>query len=571
MTGERPAASGQGAVAGYWPLAAGRSPLALLLLYAALVVPALFTRDLWDPDEPRFAQIGREMLRTGDWVLPRMNGEPLALLPPLHDWVSAAFGALAGDVTPAASRAGAALGGLLAVAAVFWLARRWWGNSAASWSAVVLMSSARFWLEASYAQVDMLLTGLLAAAFVSFRVAWEEEDRGLRWFLAGCVFCGLGTLTKGPLALVAPGLVFLALAAVERRRGFLRVSWLAAGLVLYLTIVTPWYVLACRRGGDAFARELLLTHNFGMFFETWSHKQPPWYYLMNLPWMLAPWIVFLPAAAMASRDALRPSAATLTRAFFRPETRDPEADRHRFLWAWFLVLFAFFSVSQAKQTKYLLPAFPAAAMILGRWMAAEGKRPRAALGLLAAVGAVAFAAAAVAWVLRGGWPVKEEIQYQGAMLALPGLLVATGLAAWAAAPWVASRPRAFSVVASGTAWAFLMAAVVAFPRVDQLKSARPLCDRTRSRISPGEEVGIYGIQERKIGAFRYYLDHSLATFEDRSEHPDSAALAAWWLRPGPRWLLVDTADPLPPEVRSSSRVVDHQDIGHREIEVLQKP
>lgn len=550
--------------------AGGRTLIAVLGLYALLVVPALFTRDLWDPDEPRFAQIGREMLRTGDWVLPRMNGEPLALLPPLHDWVSAAFGVPAGDVTPAASRAGSALGGLLAVAAVFFLAWRWWGDAPASWSAVVLMTSARFWLEASYAQVDMLLTGLIAAAFVSFRVAWEEEDRGLRWFLAGCVFCALGTLTKGPLALVAPGLVFLVLAAVERRRGFLRVPWLLAGLVLYLAIAVPWYVLACRRGGDAFARELLLTHNFGMFFDTWSHKQPPWYYVVQLPWMLAPWIVFLPAAALASRDALRPSASTLARAFLRPESRDPEADRHRFLWIWFLVLLAFFSISQAKQTKYLLPAFPAAAIVLGRWMAGDGKRPRVELAVLASVALLAVAAALWGKIGGGGWPVPAKYADEVAGLTGPALFAAAGLLAWISAPWVASRSRGFTLVTAGISLALLGAVVSVFPAVDHLKSARPLCDRTRARIGRGEEVGIYGIQERKIGAFRYYLDHPLATFEDRSERPDPAALAAWWTAPGPRWLLVDAADPLPPAVRSTARRVDREDVGHRHIEVLAK-
>ncbi len=510
------------------------------------------------------------MLRTGDWVLPRMNGEPLALLPPLHDWVSAAFGALAGDVTPAASRAGSALGGLLAVAAVFWLARRWWGNGPAFWSAVVLMTSARFWLEASYAQVDMLLTGLIAAAFVSFRVAWEEEDRGLRWFLAGCVFCALGTLTKGPLALVAPGLVFLALAAVERRRGFLRVPWLAAGLVLYLAIAVPWYVLACRRGGDAFARELLLTHNFGMFFETWSHKQPPWYYVVQLPWMLAPWIVFLPAAALASRNSVRPSASTLARAFLRPESRDPEADRHRFLWIWFLVLLAFFSISQAKQTKYLLPAFPALALVLGRWIAGEGKRPRVELAVLASVAGLALVAALWGLFGGGGWPVPAKYREEVAMLTGPALLAAAGLLAWIAAPWVASRSRAFTLVATGISLALFIASVSVFPAVDTLKSARPLCDRVRGRMGAAAEVGIYGIQERKIGAFRYYLDHPLSTFEDSSEHPDPEALSAWWSRPGPRWLLVDAADPLPPAVRSTARLVDHEEVGHRRIEILTK-
>lgn len=560
MSGEGPAAGGQGR------LAAGGRPLAAFLLYAALVVPAMFSRDLWDPDEPRFAQIGREMLRTGDWVLPRMNGEPLALLPPLYDWVSAASGAPAGDVTPAAARAGAALGGLLALLSAWFLARRWWGDAAAGWSALVLATAAMFWWQSSYAQVDMLLVGLVTASMAAFRVSWEMEDRGLPWFLAGCALAALGTLAKGPVAAVLPGIVFLALALAERRRGFLRPAWLAAGLGAYLAVAAPWYAIACDRGGPDFARELLLKHNFGMFFETWSHRQPPWYYLQNFPWAFAPWIVFLPAAALASREALRAAAPSTARALFRPATPDAEAGRHRFLWIWFLALFVFFSVSQAKQTKYVLPAMPAAAILVGWRLAQPKKLPVAALAVLAAVGILALGAAAAA---AGGIAVPAKYGDEAAMLARPALVALLGLGGWIAAPL--ARGRARELVAGGFGCSLLALALLVFPRVDRLKSARPLCDRVRAAVPAGTETGIYGIQERKIGAFRYYLDRPLATFEDPRERADPRALADWWSRPGPRCLFADDADPLPESVAATARRLDGEDVGHRRIVVYTRP
>ncbi|MCE9581948.1 MAG: glycosyltransferase family 39 protein [Planctomycetes bacterium] len=548
----------------YWPLAARRSPLALLTLFAILVVPALFSRDLWDPDEPRFAQIGREMLRTGDWVVPRMNGEPLALLPPMHDWVSAACGALAGDVTPAASRAGAALGGLIALAALWWLARRWWGPGAAFWACVVLLTSARFWLQASYAQVDLLLAGLVTASIVAFRVAWEEGDAGLRPFLLGCALAALGTLTKGPVAAVCPGLVFLVLAIADRRRGFLRPAWLAAGLVLFLAIVAPWYWLACRRGGPDFTHELLVKHNFGMFFETWSHHQPPWYYLVQLPWMLAPWIVFLPGAVLDSREALRSA---------------PDAARHRFAWIWFLVLFAFFSISQAKQTKYLLPAFAGAALVLGfhldRLAAGHGRGLRAALGVLAGVAGLALVVALAACAIPSAkWPIPAAYRDDAGSFAGPALLAALGLAVWLPAPWLARRRPAAALghAVAGISLAFLATTFAIFPRVDRLKSARPLCERTRPRLAASDEVGIYGIQELKIGAVRYYLDRPLVTFEDATQHPDLAAFTAWWNRPGPRWCVIDSDrfEALPAPLRSSMESVDSQGVGHKRLEIIRR-
>lgn len=530
---------------------------ALVALYAAVTIPGVFARDLWDPDEPRFAQIGREMLRSGDWVVPRFNGQPIALLPPLHDWVSAAAGLPAGDVTPAASRAGAVLGGLIALAAMWVLAKRWWGAGVGTWAGFVLMTSAIFWWQASRAQVDMLLAGLVTAAMVAFRVAWEEGDRGLPWFLGGCALAALGTLTKGPVAAVLPGLVFLALAAVERRRGFLRLPWLAAGLALFLALAAPWYVLACRRAGPAFAHELLLTHNFGMFFEDWSHHQPPWYYAVNLAWMLAPWTVFVPAAVLGSRDALG-----RWRELWKAERRDPEADRHRFLWLWFVALFLFFSIAQAKQTKYLLPALPAAALLLGRELdrlaRGKGRFLVPAVGVLAAASVAAMFAPQV----LKRWPDLETFS-------APALSAAAVAAASFLPAFFMSRrapAAALAAVVTGAMLLCLAAADFVFPAVDRMKSARPLCERVRPRLEgPG---GIYGLQLRKIGAFRYYLDLPLATFEDRTEHADPAALAAWWTRPGPKWLVRDAADPLPADV--IGELVGAEDIGHRRIEVLRR-
>ncbi|MCC6739768.1 MAG: glycosyltransferase family 39 protein [Planctomycetia bacterium] len=541
-------------------MTSGRRPMALLLLYGALVVPAMFSRDLWDPDEPRFAQIGREMLRTGDWVLPRMNGEPLALLPPLYDWVSAAAGAPAGDVTPAAARAGAALGGLLALLSAWFLARRWWGDAAAGWSAAVLMTSFGFWWQASYAQVDMLLVGCVTASIAAFRVAWEEGDRGFRWFFAGCGLSALGTLTKGPVAAVLPGLVFLVLAIAERRRGFLRPAWLLAGLAAWLAVVAPWYVLACRRGGPEFAHELIVKHNFGMFFETWSHHKPPWYYVVNLPWLFAPWIVLLPSAVA---DGVRVR---------RENPSGDEAGRHRFLWIWAGALFVFFSVSQAKQGKYVLPAFPPLALLVGLRLASGRPLPRAALGVLVLAAAAALGAA-TAFGVHAGTLVPAEYREEASRLGFLAVLPLFGVACWIAAPLKPFRHKARELVLAGIAAPLFLAPLALFPRVDRLKSARPLCEWMRPQMRPEDRVGIYGVQERKIGAFRYYLDRPLDTFEDARERFDPASLAAWWKGHGPRWLLLDESDlpGLPADLQESMFSLERRSVGHRWIQVVRRP
>ena len=575
--------------------------LALLLLYGVVTFGALGTRDLWAPDEPRFAQIGREMLRSGDAVMPRMNGDPVALLPPLYYWVTAAAGIPAGDVTPAAARAGSALGGLLMLAAVFVLANAWRGPRAAFLSGLVLITSVKFWHQSIWSQVDLLVSGFITWAISAFWLAHERfvrsrdgtGDPGGRpyiWPLAGFVFMALGTLTKGPLAVAAPGCVFFILILVEKRWGFLRPGWILSGILLYAAITVPWYWLACRAGGDAFTQEMVFKHNLGMFFDTWSHKQPFYYYHLNLPWMFFPWILFLPAACRGgvtpplpldtgtppSDSAPEPVGAGLPRPYDR--------DHRRFLWIWFLSLFVFFSLSEAKQHKYLLPAFPPLAILVGVWLAspaaAASRTRKAAPWILAGlVFAMTGAAAAVFLTppetirsLGERFHAKPET-LDDVMQALPafrtpaGLLIAALLATWGICPFLARRAGLPSAVAAGVVAVFLVAAHAVFPVVDEFKSARPLCERTTKRLRPDDVIGIYGIQFRQIGYYVYYTDRRLRTFEDAKEQPDAAQLEEFWSKAGTerRYCFIqdEDYDKLPAGLRKRMRRLDEESVGHR--------
>jgi 4-amino-4-deoxy-L-arabinose transferase-like glycosyltransferase len=126
---------------------------------------------------------------------------------------------------------------------------------------------------------------------------------------------------------------------------------------LVAALVAPWYVAACARGGEAFCRELVLRQNLDMFFDTWSHAQPVWYYAAQLPWMFLPWTLVLPLALRGLR---------------------PTASDTRLLVVWIAFTFLFFSASEAKQAKYLLPVVPPLAILVGRWIAASEPRERRA-------------------------------------------------------------------------------------------------------------------------------------------------------------------------------------------------
>ncbi len=321
---------------------------------------ALSGRGFWDPDEPRFAVVAREMLERGDWIVPRFNGEPLALLPPLTYWSSALASLPAGDVTPFSARAGVGAFALLALAATAVFD----GGRAGAWAALALLASAKFLHQAQYLQADMLLVGAQTAALVGFWRAYTAERHRAAWLAAGYVGVALGILAKGPLGALLPGAIFGLFLLWKRDLRALGRMGSAWGVPLVAALVVPWYAAACARGGEAFCRELLVKQNLTMFFDTWSHSQPVWYYALQLPWMFLPWTLALPFALRGLR---------------------PASDDTRLLVVWVLFTFVFFSASEAKQAKYLLAITPPLAILVGRWIARSDLRARPAAGAVAAV------------------------------------------------------------------------------------------------------------------------------------------------------------------------------------------
>lgn len=510
----------------------------------ALYLPGLGARDFWAPDEPRFADVARTMLRSGDWIVPRFAGRPLALLPPLAYWAAAgAARALGpgGELDEAAARLPIALAAAATLAACFALGRRVAGTAAGGAAAAALATMALFAWQARFLQADMLLVAAVAWTLVFFH--------GRAWIAAG-IAAGIGTLAKGPVAVVLPALVagaYLAarggLGATLRSRG----PWL--GAAAWAAMAIPWYVAASLRGGGDFARELILAHNLGMFFDTWSHERPAWYYLANAPWALLPWAALVPAAFVWLARRVRPGVATAAR------------DAQLFLLAWALAPLVFLSLSEAKQTKYLLPAFPPVAVAIGILVAevrlareranlrALFDAPLGAVAGLAALAGLAFAVLPLAAGLASPGPARatiEAIPAAGAAAAGLALALAAGGAALAALKGLCAL--AFGATAAAAAVAIVAAGTLVFPAMNEAKSPRALCQRLDALPHPGAPLGIYGIGVRQQGGYRFYSARPFVTFappghEDEDERRgfadgDPALLCAFLAEPRPAYALV---------------------------------
>ncbi|OAI54972.1 dolichol-phosphate mannosyltransferase [Planctomycetaceae bacterium SCGC AG-212-F19] len=332
------------------------SLLALLILPAVLLYPSLGFR-LFEPDEGRYAQIPREMLARGEWIVPYLQGEPYLDKPPLlywlvmgsyrifgaHDWAARLVPALAVHVT---------------ILLGYFVGRRSLGERAALCGALVLSLAPGFLSVGRLLVLDGLLTLWVTLAMLSAFEALRRDELAWGWWLLAALACGLGILTKGPIALV---LFVPPLAAYGWLSG--RLCWVtpAAGftfLGVVLAVILPWFIGICCRLPD-FAWEFFWRHNVVRFLSPFDHLEPVWYYLPILLGGLLP-------------------ASLLLIAFLRfLVTAEPATARRRTSELGFMLLAGgwcvlFFSLSGCKLATYILPAFPFVALALGSFLVQTG-------------------------------------------------------------------------------------------------------------------------------------------------------------------------------------------------------
>lgn len=394
-----------------------------LVIVAALALAVawfagLDYRKLVRADESRYGEIPREMVASGDWTTPRLNGFKYFEKPPLQYWATAtAFKAF--GVNEWTVRLWPALTGFAGVLLAFFAGTRLFGREAGLYAAAALAGSFLYIGLAHIATLDMGLTLFLSAAVFAFVLAQRDDtaDRERRrWMLLAWAAAAAAVLSKGLVGLVLPGGAFALYLLWRRDWGLLRRLHIVPGSVLFLAITAPWFV-AVSLANPEFARFFFIHEHFERFL-TKAHDryEPAWYFLPVLAAGILPWLVSFAAALW---QAARSSETTR----FRPLL---------FLLLWCVVVFGFFSASGSKLASYILPLFPAAALLVGRQLA-QASRPLlvAQAGLAALLGAVLALLAPRIPHLR--------------LTRVPTELVA------AYAPWIAAAGAALFVLAAAAA------------------------------------------------------------------------------------------------------------------------
>lgn len=312
-------------------------------------------------DEPRYAQVAREMLDRRDWVTPMLGGHAWLEKPPLYYWQAMAVYSVLG-INDVAARIPSAIDATMLVVAVYLFFRRFRPGVEAD-AALITASCAGVIGYARAASMDIALAAAFSIGMLSW---WAWREKGSRRFLTLFYVCiALGTLAKGPVAPLLAAVV-LALFALGTREFRIvgRTVWLP-GILLFCAIALPWYFAAQLRNPQFF-REFILEHNLARFSsDLYHHRQPFWYYLPVTVLALMPWTVYVIAALIES------VRLWWTQRWAVLSEPDLTWQFSVFVCCWFLVPVAFFSISQSKLPGYILPAIPAGAVLLGEYLRAH--------------------------------------------------------------------------------------------------------------------------------------------------------------------------------------------------------
>ena len=322
------------------------SGLCILLLFWGLGDLPFFSRG-----DPREGLVVWEMHSSGNWILPAVNGEYIPFKPPLFHWCAALAGYLFGRIDEFTLRLPAAVFAALGVLITYLAGARLWGQRAGVVAGIVLVTSEEWWQAGTETQVDMTLAFFISAACLYFYFLYEQRDFRVLKCLGLPFLLGLATLSKGPVGLAVPCLAFLVFLSVKRDLAFIKKLRPFASAAVFLLVAGSWYGAALWQGGPAFFYRQIVDENFRTAAGTYGKYQPIYYYLPIFFENTLPWSFFFPPLI-----------------FFLYRHRDKlSKERLLFPLIWLVTVFIFFSVSLGKRGVYILPLYPAMALLFGAW------------------------------------------------------------------------------------------------------------------------------------------------------------------------------------------------------------
>jgi len=505
-----------------------RWPGYLLLTAAGLVIFfwRLGSHDLWPPDEPRFALVAREMWARGDYSVLSLNNHLYTDKPPLFFWAINGFGRLLGGIDEWAARLPSAVATLLALFLIGTLGEWLYDRRTGLVAALVFATSLQIVERGRWASIDMTLNLLVLSAILLLWRGRVQPERRTASFAWAWVMMGLATLAKGPVGLILPIIAVLPALLIERDVTTARRLFSPVGIALYLLVTLSWFGVFAWRLGTRYALWVLMHQNVERYVGAWNSTHPFWYYLWRFPVGFFPWVVFLPwgvvQAFSAGERGSRRSAL--------------------FLVTWIGAILLFFSFSTGKRGVYIIPLYPAAAILVARLLTrATAVAPQAA-GQDVPSGGDDDARrrvrgslrlwTAVCLVLAAALPLAARRHYPD-LVSLAAALGAVFAGGAITAAVLEARGRTGAGVAAligSLVLIVLVSTETLLPWANRRGNIREFAEEVRARLPPG---GVFATTEQKRDDWVFYTGH----FAEQADTP--RAVVDYLSRDGPRDLLIE--------------------------------
>ena len=464
-------------------------------------------------DEPRYAQVAREMFERHDWITPTLQGKPWLEKPPLYYWQAMVSYSVLG-VSDRAARMPAAFDAALLVAAIYFFLRRFRPGSEIDASLIAASCAATIGF-ARAAATDMPLAATFTIAMLGW-YAWHESEKRI-YLAAFYAFIALGTLAKGPVAPFLAAVIVAFFAALKRDWRILFRSLWIPGIVVFLVIALPWYIAVQIRNPEFF-RVFVVEHNLARFSQdVYHHRQPFWFYLPVALLSLVPWVAC----------AITPIVARFRCAWserWQAFSNDEDS------WAWFLLIWLavpviFFSFSQSKLPGYILPAIPAGALLVADDL--TGRREQARLpAWLASLHALICGVMMFGAIAAPQYLFRHRLAWdRGTMVAMVVALVTASVIGT-----MLLTSNGFRVIRVMTMLPVVLgvAAILrlASPVIDHTLSARPIAHAIQNMSEQQVPIAVFKVNRELQYGLEFYLNRGAARYEDHKVPPEGHLLVA---------------------------------------------
>lgn len=451
-------------------------------------------------DEPRYAQVAREMLARHDWITPVLGGKPWLEKPILYYWQAMLSFSIFG-VSDWAARLPSALDATLMVLGVYLFLRRVRPGFHLD-GALMTAAAAGVIGFSRAAGTDMPLAAMFSIAMMAWFVWWESSEK--RYLAGSYAFLALATLAKGPVAVVlAAAIVVLFAISARDLRIVLKTLWLP-GILLFVVVAAPWYMAVQLRNPEFF-RIFILEHNLARFgTNLYHHPQPFWFYIPVVAVGLIPWMVFAIVAAVEVIRAWWPERQAL---FTSSDSLSA------FLLLWLVVPVILFSISQSKLPGYILPALPAGTLLVAEYLRRHIDDEDGVPLWLSIMHGLVAAAPVVPALMIGYLVVQRHLPWgKGtAIAAAVAIILAAGIVITLRSKRGLRMLRFVTLIPVVIAVGAVLK-IGAF-QLDQSLSARPLAQQLAQMETNPMPLAVFGIRRETEFGLAFYRNQIVSRYE----------------------------------------------------------